>query len=1111
MDESVVFKAVVLSGENKEMSDVSVSWSAEGKAGTIDETGKFIAESPGEAVVIAQAGDISARVRVTVTSRQIAKIEVKPDNKKAPAGSRISVTAVSLTREDRPAAHSTLSVSSPTPRVSLPGASLPLDASGRATLDVTLPSKPGEVKLIFKGDAATRILELEAIPITRIGIHPGPGPYEAGRMVDFDAVGYDDYGNQMTVPATWSLTGEAASLAEDGTESGKVKMNLPAKGIILARYGEITESQPFSVVPAKPSEIKLTPESAALKAGQSVPFTAEAFNTYGYPLSIDIEWNITEEIGRITADGFFQAEKAGKGAVVAEAGKVRAEAQVSVEHAPLAQLSIKLPKTTVTAGETVTLSAAGIDAYDNRFSVEPRWFLSKSIGTIDPREQTFAARFAGVGEIRAVIGSVMDSRKVEVMPAKLVRLELVPSTVDIVAGESIQFNVFGYDDYGNRIDVEPVFSLEKPLGELSGSGKFQAKTAGSTMLIAAIEDLRSKAAVTVKPAVMQKAAVEPSGPVEVVAGKRCQFNAYGYDSFGNIVKSKTEWAVSPDIGDISPQGGFYPEKTGKGTITAKIKQVRTDKILSVRLPIRIAPGPTARIDLKQTATILKAGETRNFSATAYDELGNETGAAISWSVAEPDLGHISETGLFRARKAGKGKIKAVVNGIFALSDVEVLPAEIVFLKIVPDGVRLKAGEETALSAIGEDRFGNFIKPAVAWGLSDPNLGTISPKAVLMAQKKGKGWILATSRNLVDNVPIRVDAGPLTRISVEPGEVSIQAGAEVDFSAEGFDAGGNAVKIKPKWSVEPNLGDIGEKGVCRAKTVGAGYVIASVEGVTQRAKFRVTPGQPAHISVQPAEIVVSAGQSIKTSIEVRDAYENTIKAPSPHLALSERLGLLGAGGIFTAEKKGSGVITVSAGQATAEIPLTVRVGPLHTIDLFPEAAEMSAGEHVTFSAKGYDAWGNSVEIDPEWAAGSGLGIFTQEGAFKALRPGEGFVTVRSGVVSAVSPIMVHPGAVYRIEVNPGETALEAGQSIAYQAVAYDAQGNKTPARFVWTLENEEMGTIDEGGRFAARKSRTGLSSPGRAKSWVEERPGSPRGRFRGSRQSLTRSFCTPAKS
>jgi hypothetical protein len=477
--------------------------------------------------------------------------------------------------------------------------------------------------------------------------------------------------------------------------------------------------------------------------------------------------------------------------------------------------------------------------------------------------------------------------------------------------------------------------------------------------------------------------------------------------------------------------------------------------------------------LKPERVVLKAGETKDFSATAFDEFDNQTGAKIHWSVIEADMGNITETGLFNARKAAAGKIRASVNGVAAESDVKVRPAEIVFLKIVPEELELQAGEEVVLDAVGEDRFGNFTRPEVTWRLPHPMLGVVSRKGALTAQRARKGWILATAANLVDSAPIQVEAGPLKRIAVRPGEVSVEAGGAVTFSAAGFDAGGNPLEIAPRWSVEPELGSIDEQGNFRAKTAGSGGVTATVGQVSQKAGIQVVPGQAARISIQPENVLTQAGESLKIKVDVRDAHENRIESPSYQISVSDDLSLIGPDDTFTATKTGRGVIEVAAGPAATKIPLTVEAGPLHTISLSPESAEISAGNRVSFSAEGHDAYGNRVEIDAKWAVSAGLGVFAQEGNFKALRSSEGFIAVQSGHVSAVAPVVVKPGAVYRIQVIPSETALEAGRSLQFQAEAYDAQGNRTSARFDWSLNDEATGTIDKNGSFSARKAQTGL--------------------------------------
>ena len=1068
MGEMVSFNAVALSTKNEEMQGVDIIWKAEGKAGTVDAAGNFSAKIPGEAQVTAIADAFSDTATVVVAPRRIATIKLKPEKQKAFPGSRITVLIEAFSADGQPAGYNRISLSSPAEEVVFSEKTLSLSPEGRGEVDVVLPSKPASVMVAFKGNGAEASLELEATKIVGLEITPGADVYEAGQRMEFEAVGYDAYGNKMPVDAAWSLTGDMVQLEEDGG----VLMKQPGNGVVLAQYKDLTKGLPFRVVPGNPAEIKISPERVQTNAGQTIRFSAKVYNAHGHPLMTEVNWKVEGEVGHITADGYFQAQKVGKGAVAAAVGPAAAKVPVRVTHGPMADITIEIPSAEMVAGEVVALKAEGIDPYGNRFPIDVQWFLSKSIGVIDQEKNTFTARQAGTGEIRALKDNMMASQLVSVVPAEPVQLKITPPVVDLIAGQSVQFEVQGFDAYENRVAIEPAFSIQQNLGELSASGSFDAKTAGNTKIVASTADLIAEAVVTIKPAEMERVAAEPSDKVSLEAGKKQQFNAYGYDGFGNVVNSKTKWSVFPDLGDITPKGNFFAKQAGKGTITAEIVQLRTNKKIKIQLQLKVDPGPTAEIGLEPNRLVLEAGKETDFSATAYDEFGNETGGEIHWSVIGDPVGDISQAGAFKGKKSGKGQIRASSNGSFALADITVVPAKIELLKIIPESVTVNGGETVQLHAVGEDRFGNSMTPAVTWHLPNPELADIGSDGMLTGRRHGEGAIMVIAGNLVDDIPLRVEKGDLASIKIKPEKITMKAGESVVFAAKGYDGGGNLVSIYPQWSVSNALGSMEADGTFHAKTVGTGKVTVASGLVQGMAAIRVVPGAPSQIQVQAETIDATAGETVEMSIMVTDSNDNLIEDASYRWEISNQLGRM-EDDTFVALKAGSGVLTARSGAASIEIPVNVTPAEVHTIEISPSLVEATAGKTVSFQARGYDALGNQIAIDPSWAVDKGLGDFKKKGVLNVLRTGMGYVTAQVADVIGVAKISVGPGPVHRIVVKPQHATVTAGKSIEYHAIAYDAQQNLIPVNLAWELGGNTPGSIDDSGKFTSRQAGTGV--------------------------------------
>jgi plastocyanin len=1069
--ETATFKAVAVSASGQLISGEGFRWSVEGDAGTVDSSGRFTAQKPGEITVVATVSGRSGRAMVTVEPRPIAGLDLTFQTMRALAGSTLSLQIKGFAADEKPAGYNEVSLSSPTEGVSFSPENVLLGETGEGETSVTIAGEPGENTIVARSGEVTKMVGVEGTRITSLQIAPSETVFETGQRIDFKAVGVDPYGNTLSVKPVWSLTGGHAELDANGT----VLMKEPGKAILLAQYGEIKQGFTFTVIPGKISGIAIEPTDVHAKAGDRITFTAECVNAFGTSLAAAPRWKVAGDIGSISPVGVFLAKRAGKGSVRAEAGDVSSETAVEVEHGPLAEIAILIDQPRIVAGTTVVLSAEGVDAFGNRFPVTPDWFLSRSIGVINQQDSTFTALYPGSGEIRAKIDKIVEGMGIEVAPTELSRLQFPTQGIDMIAGETVQFAVKGLDRFGNEVDVTPEFSLRDDLGELTPAGTFLAKKVGSSVVEARYGEIKAESALAVTAGDIKTVFIDPPGPMTLTAGQAREFRAFGLDEFRNTVESSLLWSVSPELGVMDEKtGSFLPEQAGKGQIVALVTQSRTGIAIEARTSITVMPAETATIEiLPREITTLAGGEATRFTAAAYDRFGNETGATVGWNLSEAALGTISPEGVFNAVRAGGGDVLARYEEIVGRASIEVLPGSLAFLKIVPESLSLKAGDGVRLQAVGEDAFGNVVETRVIWTLSDPGMATIDPEGLLSARREGKGYLLAAADDIVDAVPLEVHKGDLAAISIQPVDAEVGAGASVVFEAIGSDAGGNWIMMEPVWSADEAIGTVDSSGVFLAKAPGEGFVTAQSGDTRGTARVRVVLGAPAKVELEPESIEVRAGGKVTMTFRVFDAAGNLISRPDYSWEVDGKLGVVASGDEFKARKAGRGSVRLTSGAATAEIPLTVRSGPVHVIEIAPSGIEMTAGEETSFTATAYDREGNKAEITPAWTVEGGIGTVTQDGVFKALTAGSGLVAAQADGVTGVATASVKTGPLERIVVTPGQTKLLAGSVLDFVAVAFDAQDNVIPAAITWILQADPpIGEIGPTGQFKAFRAGMG---------------------------------------
>ena len=843
--------------------------------------------------------------------------------------------------------------------------------------------------------------------------------------------------------------------------------------ILFAEFKNIRTGQPFTIVPGKPARLDVTPATLKLKAGARAVFQGSVFNAQDLSLSLPIQWQVEGDIGNIGADGTFAALQAGEGAVVATSGDATASVPVVVEHGDLVDILFDLENKVLTAGSDITLSAKGVDAFGNSFDITPQWFLTTSIGAINQQESLFRPLKTGTGEIIAKVGNVMKGVEIEIVPAKLSRLVMSPQTISMIAGETVEFQVSGYDRFENDVEVQPEFSISDDIGDLSKSGQLSVRKAGNAVVTAKIDDKTAKSNLAVAPAQMESAAITPEGPLALVAGTSQILNLSGFDAFGNTVKSSGSWEIQPELGIIDENGVIHPEKVGEGKIIGSITQLRTGKTLEVVREFTVSPGETTRIDITPNPAKIVAGEEATFTAASYDRFGNDTNIKIVWQAENPDLGTIDADGRFRGVRALTGKLLAIHGNVVGSAAVEVVPAEVSFLKIIPEDISIEAGQAVKLEGIIEDKFGNVVDGDPLWQISDDTLATLSPESVLTGQRAGTGRVVGIFYNLVAAVPLEIKTGPLHVIELKPSEQQLTAGSTLQFEAMGFDAGGNPVPGDFDWSIEAQFGQVDSTGKWMVEKEGTGKVEVRANDITAAATISVVPSAPDVIKLEPEQINIKAGESQQISFDVYDAFENLISDADYQWTIEEDLGTVSAQNVFTARSVGTGNIHLAVGEISAKIGVTVMPAEIETVRVEPAMMTLKAGDRQAFSAAGFDAQGNRLDIEPVWSVNGGIGKIGADGVFQGTTVGRGFVLVRMESATGVAEITVEPGPADRIAVLPEHVDMNAGDTARFTATVYDAFGNVTPGELTWSLSGEStLGNLSSEAVFKAQKTGQG---------------------------------------
>jgi len=245
--------------------------------------------------------------------------------------------------------------------------------------------------------------------LTYILVTPATTDIVADKVLNFTAVGYDQYNNPVQgLNFTWSTN--------VGTMSGSVltAQKTIGSGYVRASYGVVNASAVVNIVPEALDHIIVTPGSVpSMVAGKSAQFTATCYDQFNNTISGQtIVWS--SNVGTVTNGAFVAQTTAGvAGQVRAVVGSVMGIANVVIVPDQLTHIVVTPGFTNVSTKQVVEFTAAGLDQYDNEIpNLVFTW--KTDCGYMSGATYT-AQNDTGKGTVSASIGTVVGYSSISVV------------------------------------------------------------------------------------------------------------------------------------------------------------------------------------------------------------------------------------------------------------------------------------------------------------------------------------------------------------------------------------------------------------------------------------------------------------------------------------------------------------------------------------------------------------------------------------------------------------------------------------------------------------------------------------------------------------------------
>ncbi len=395
--------------------------------------------------------------------------------------------------------------------VEIDGLRLDWSASGEAEIDPTTVLHAG-TRVLHAGTKAgsfpnligveaslgevtirtTANVEVVPGPLHRVLMDPLMATLSIGDSLGFGAVGVDEFGNVIAeLTVDWTAVHGLGEMDSDGrlttgTTAGTFEV------IARASTSEVSRAASAMVVvrPDPLDAVDLRPRTATLAVGGSTQFFAAAVDRYGNLIeAASVTWSSEKASGTIDADGTFTAKtEAGyyPGSATARAthgATVRqASADVTLEPGRLAMLRLEPPTTEIAVGEALPLNVQAVDQYGNEIPgllISYLWPQAAGDSWLDAAGTFIAGNGTGTFpiEVTARQDGVAKAAQITltVRPGPIDRVQVAPAAATLKVGDSQEFTVRAFDEYGNEIDgIDAYWSADPMAGTIRTDGLFTA-------------------------------------------------------------------------------------------------------------------------------------------------------------------------------------------------------------------------------------------------------------------------------------------------------------------------------------------------------------------------------------------------------------------------------------------------------------------------------------------------------------------------------------------------------------------------------------------------------------------------------------------------------------
>ncbi|KGJ97654.1 beta strand repeat-containing protein [Colwellia psychrerythraea] len=812
-------------------------------------------------------------------------------------------------------------------------------------------------------------------PVGKIGVYRANAHYADGSVID------------VTRETTWQVVDtNIGTIVESGIFAGDSVALSPGKTTISARFQAQTSQTNVEVTAAKTIKLSISPIDASTPVGTQLAYQGFALYSDGTKRNITVlaAWSSSESsvaaIGFTGAlSGITNALDIGTTNISVNYDGLTASTPLTVTNAVVTNLQVSPLNPSVPVGIEGQFTA--IAYYSDNTTVDvthnANWTVDDySIAAVIPNGEFSGYAKAlneGSNQLTASFSGQSANTSITVTAATLSSLSLSPSTAEIPAGTTQQYQLFGLFSDGTNHDLTEFSSFQTSDNaavsiDSNGLAIAHNDDANPITVTASYRGMQATASLVVTAGLLEYIEVTPS-EISIPVGHKGQLYARAFYSDGSNADITYLATWSLDDGDIASVDNTNTDAgevlgISQGVVTVTASYLGTTATTNVLITAAVLES----VSITPVAKTIAAGLTQQYTLTAEfsDKTSSDVTKSSAWISSDPTTASIDNLGLATSYWEGKITITGTYQGISAVATLTITGAELLNIQVTPADPKEPIGTEGRFTATAfyTDGFAADVTSNATWSSLDDGIVHITTSGIAggraSADKVGISVITAKFAGKTDSTTATVTEAVLESLVISPPSAEVPQGTNFQYRVDGIysDKVIKDLTHSATWLTgDINIATIDTTGLAMGENQGDTSITASVDGMSTMATIKVTSTGIDHLEVSPSSWQLPLGTStkliayafdgagIKTDIS-NDADWKVLATGTDNIHVDNSVT---NGGFVSSIAIGNGTVEVSYAGLAATAEIDVTDATVDTLTISPQNTEINMPGNQQYTA------------------------------------------------------------------------------------------------------------------------------------------------------------------